>query len=151
MNKPRRDIRPDAQGFDEVRLITVPRYKESGMSGDEWRISIKAQYWRKGELKFEETVASNMESACSFMGYKYTVACEGSFQFYGGEKDYCDQEGCSKKATVTYSKKHSFCRDGHKTENTDTVIRLFCDDHKTRGDCGLDDADCNYQSYQLNT
>jgi hypothetical protein len=75
-----RDIRPNAQGFDEIRLITVPRYKQSGMSGDEWRISVKAQYFRKGELKFEENISHDMETACSFMGYKYQIACEGRHQ-----------------------------------------------------------------------
>lgn len=25
--------RPDAQAFDEVRIVTIPRYKESGLSG----------------------------------------------------------------------------------------------------------------------
>ena len=59
------DMRPNAQGFDEVRLVTVPRYKTSELSGDEWRISICAEYFRNGELKFRETIAHDMEKACA--------------------------------------------------------------------------------------
>lgn len=138
-------LRPDAQGFDEVRLITVPRYKTSDMSGDEWRISIKAQYFRNGEMKFEELVSSDMQYACAFMGYKYTIACEGMHQYFAGEDDWCDQEGCSNKATVVYKQKFDYCRDGHKSERESERFRKFCDNHKTRGDCGLNDADINYE------
>lgn len=41
------DLRPDAQAFDEVRIVTVPRYKQSGLSGDEWRISAAIRLYRK--------------------------------------------------------------------------------------------------------
>lgn len=142
--KYRNAIRPNAQGFDEVRLVTRPRYKTSSMSGDEWRISVVAQYFRNGEIKFEETVSSNMETACAFMGYKYVAACEGTHQYYAGESDWCDQEGCSNKATIYYKRKYHYCREGHK-EVDGQSIRKFCNDHKTRGDCGLDDSDINYE------
>jgi len=138
-------VRPDAQGYDEVRLITVPRYKTSELSGDEWRISVKAQYFRNGEMKLEEMVSSNMDHACNFMGYKHRLACEGEHQYYGGEADWCDQEGCSGKAVVVYKKKFNYCRDGHKSERPSEEHRKFCYKHKTRGDCGLDDTDDNYE------
>ncbi len=44
-----RALKPDAQAFDEVRIRTVPRWKESGLSGDEWRISATVEFWRKGK------------------------------------------------------------------------------------------------------
>jgi len=50
----RRALRPDAQAFDEVRITTVPRYKMSGLSGDEWRISGKIQLLRKGRVVAEK-------------------------------------------------------------------------------------------------
>jgi len=148
MNKPRRDLRPDAQGFDEVRLVTVPRWKDSYLSGSEWRISIKAQYFRKGRMLFEESISHKMDDAASFMGWKYTCACEGTHQYYAGEENWCDQEGCAEQATVTYRKKFDWCQSGHKTETIGIVIRKFCDKHKTRGDCGLDDSDSNYELFE---
>jgi hypothetical protein len=41
--------KPDAQAFDEVRIKTVPRYKTSGLSGDEWRISATIQLMLSGQ------------------------------------------------------------------------------------------------------
>lgn len=142
--KNRRDLRPDAQPFDEVRLIVVPRYKTSGLSGDEWRISTAMQLYRKGQLKHEETISHNMTDAWAFLAWKATVAGENGAQYFAGEKDFCDQEGCSKKATTLAKKKFDWSRDGVKSEIPSSAYRLFCDEHKTRGNCGLDDADNNY-------
>lgn len=47
-DKARRALRPDAQACDEIRIYTVPRYKTSGLSGDEWRISAVTEFYRKG-------------------------------------------------------------------------------------------------------
>ena len=46
-------IPPDRQAFDEIRIKTEPRYKQSGLSGDEWRISGKIEFMYKGEVVFE--------------------------------------------------------------------------------------------------
>jgi len=141
--KPRRALRPDAQAFDEVRLITVPRYKESELSGDEWRISVKAQYLRKGRVLYEESIAHNMEGAASYLGYKYVLAGE-KVGYYGGEENFCDQEGCSQRATTTYQLKKNYCRSGHESDPYGVEVRMFCDKHNQRGNCGLEDADSNY-------
>jgi hypothetical protein len=53
MTSERRALRPDAQAFDEVRIVTVPRYKISGLSGDEWRISSHIEFYRKGRKVHE--------------------------------------------------------------------------------------------------
>lgn len=138
-----RDIRPDAQAFDEVRLVTIPRYKQSGMSGDEWRISVNVQFYRKGRLIAEERISNKMESACAFLAYRYEMQ-DGAY--FAGESDYCDQEGCCDKSVVTLLKKYDYCRQGHKTEDTIyNKVRKFCEKHRVRGDCGLDDADRNYE------
>jgi hypothetical protein len=143
--KPRRALRPDAQPFDEIRLKVVPRYKTSGLSGDEWRISVVMQLFRKGILKHEESIAHDMENAMAFLSWKATIAGENGAQFFGGEENWCDQEGCAEQATVTYRMGSEFCRHGHETKCDGIVIRKFCERHKTRGDCGLEDADRNYE------
>jgi len=45
---------PDRQAYDEVRIITVPRYKNSELSGAEWRISAEVQFLHKGVVIFEK-------------------------------------------------------------------------------------------------
>jgi hypothetical protein len=145
-NKPWRDLKPDAQAFDEVRIVTIPRYKTSGLSGDEWRISAHIQLIRKGRVMFEKGYR-NIETACAYLAAVHGEACDNGHAMFGGEGDFCDQEGCKNVATITYRKKVDYCREGHKTElSVDRVkIRRFCDMHKTRGNCGLDDADSDYE------
>ena len=144
-DKVRRALRPDAQPFDEIKIVTEPRYKTSGMSGDEWRISAVVQFFRKRKKVFEKSF-STLEYACAFLpGLYATESCGGS-GYYAGEGELCDQEGCYSPSTVTYKLKKEFCRQGHGTELKETVVRKFCDHHKARGDCGLEDADRNYEA-----
>lgn len=139
-----RDIRPDAQAFDEITIKTIPRYKTSGLSGDEWRISALVEFKRKGIVKATKTY-SNVDIAARFLGKDIITVGEDGAQFFGGEGDFCDQEGCSKNGTVMLKKKKEYCRHGHESDHAFETYRLFCEDHKTRGDCGLDDADRNYE------
>jgi hypothetical protein len=140
-----RALKPDAQAFDEIRIFTVPRYKTSGLSGDEWRISARIEFWRKGKLCAEDG-ARDVESAAKFLAWKLAMACDDGKAYYAGEGDICDQEGCANPATVTLRLRKRFCRDGHEYEPHGIEVRKFCDQHKTRGDCGLDDADVNYEA-----
>lgn len=143
--KARRAIKPDAQPFDEIRIITVPRYKESELSGDEWRISATATFFRKGREVFQKSY-SNLEYAVRLLDHDFIDQGSGGTGYYGGEGDFCDQEGCAATASVTYRLKKEFCRSGHGEELTDPVIRKFCDRHRVRGNAGLEDCDRNYEA-----
>jgi hypothetical protein len=137
-------LRPDAQAFDEIRIVTVPRYKTSGLSGDEWRIHAEAQFFRKGRLIFSEG-CRNVETACSFVAFWHARACDDGKAYFAGDGVTCDQEGCHEPATVRYGRRFDYCQAGHKnTVFESSAYRHFCERHKTRGDCGLDDADANY-------
>lgn len=57
-------LKPDAQAFDEIRLKTVERFKDSHYSGSEWRIQVNVEFYRKGELIVTGMLSSNMETAC---------------------------------------------------------------------------------------
>lgn len=138
-----RALRPDAQAFDEVRITTLPRYKESYLSGDEWRISACVQFLRKGVVR-HEFVAGTVEAACGLAWGWYHEAISQGAAMFGGEGDFCDQEGCANAATVTYQLKKMYCREGHPTDPHMPTIRRFCMRHRTRGDCGLEDGDSNY-------
>lgn len=52
------------------------------------------------------------------------------------------QDSCHEQADeiLTYLRAH----DGHASELHTPEHRLFCERHKYRGDCGLDDADRNH-------
>ena len=146
-----RALKPDAQPFDRIEIVTVPRWKESGFSGDEWRISARVIFYRKGRKVHEVDYGRNVEAACNAMGYLHANACDDGKGYFAGEGNFCDQEGCSEPATVTYALKEKFCNEGHPHPIASTrlgvdvpTVRKFCDRHENRGDCGLEDADRNY-------
>lgn len=142
--------KPDAQGFDEIRLVTVPRFKSSYLSGDEWRIHVSLQFCRKGRIVHEEFGGHKMDTAVQMLGQKYLRAGDdGKMFFGGGENGTCDQEGCAEQAKVFYRKKLEYCNEPYKHEpiplDEETVIRGFCERHSKRGDSSFDDMDSNYE------
>lgn len=140
--------KPDAQGFDEVRIITVPRFKTSGLSGDEWRISGSCQLLRKGKVIHEFRMA-NVENCAKALPYHImTAGDEGKFYFGGGEDGKCDQEGCSESATVIYRVKRHYCNHPHEhepLEKSREEFRGFCGRHAKRGNSSFSDSDDNYE------
>jgi len=146
-------IRPDAQAFDEIRIVTVPRYKMSEMSGDEWRIAAHVEFYRKGELKVQKSYC-DVESAVHMLSATYMEAVEAE-AYYAGIDGKCDQEGCSAPPEVFYRRKVEVCqRCGMKQEDHlandgrcgyRIEVRKFCRKHSKRGDCGRDDSDANYE------
>lgn len=145
-DKVQRAMAPDYQGFDEVRIFTQPRYKMSGLSGDEWRISGVIQLFKKGQLRHEEGFG-NVLSAAHSLSYVMLRAHDDAKASYIGTEGICQQEGCSEPATVRYRVLKEFCRDHphrHQTPLTELLIREFCAKHSKRGDCAFDDADANY-------
>lgn len=140
-----RALKPDAQAFDKIEIITVPRYKESELSGDEWRISTAVVFYRKG-VEIHRQSAGDIPSATKYLAWFHDQALWDGKGFFAGEGDACDQEGCAETATVWLKKIHAYERDGHKRDIDPgrPEYRGFCERHKCRGDCGLDDADVNY-------
>ena len=148
--KEHRALKPDAQAFDEVRITTVPRYKTSGLSGDEWRISAHIEFLRNGVVQYTER-SRNVKTACRLFAWYHITAIEKGNGRFAGEDDICDQEGCPEKAAVTYRKKQRWCSSCGKAHDPHVIdIRKFCARHSTRGDCGLDDADANYELVEGN-
>lgn len=140
--------KPDAQAFDEIRITTIPRYKTSGLSGDEWRISAQVEFYRKGKEMHIETGFRDVETAAKFLAFTLARAIDDGHARFNGEDGFCDQEGCNQPPTVHYKRKKAYCREGHSTEDG-VGIRKFCNEHKKRGDCGLDDSDDNYEPIEV--
>lgn len=45
----------DDEFYDEIRITTVPRFKTSELSGDEWRVSTHVVVLRKGRVVAEKS------------------------------------------------------------------------------------------------
>ena len=146
---PPRAHKPDAQGFDDIRFVVVPRYKTSELSGNEWRISIRMDFYRKGRKIHECVAGPTMRDALAYAAYHYAVACDEGHGYFAGEGEWCDQEGCAQLATQTVQLKQLYCTGGGNCGQEQVAhgllpIRQFCDQHVTRGDGALEDNDSNY-------
>lgn len=138
--------KPDAQAFDEVRITTIPRFKQSGLSGDEWRISALTLFFRNGVV-VHETRARNIETAIRLLDYYFLEACDNGKGHFAGEDEFCDQEGCKEIATTVLEQIKEGCGNCGNAHPPEYLrpFRKFCDKHKIRGDSSLDDMDEHYK------
>lgn len=152
----------DDRWVDEIRLVTSPRWKESELSGDEWRFSVGLQAFRKGHLIAQRFGGHDIKQAVDGLG-----AALGSFggtQIGSGWEEteanrnqelwdsLCAQPTCPEFATIEYRRLHHYCNEGHAHDAEWRIEHIrFCDRHKHRGDCGLNDADRNYTVAALRT
>jgi hypothetical protein len=134
---------PDDRWIDEVRMVTVPRFKTSGLSGDEWRTSVRIEFWRKGEVIHTRTVG-DLQAALMMVAAEYVRFGDDGIDNPESTNHLCFQPGCSDKAVSEYELKANYCREGHKSEPHWSERRRFCQKHLRRGDCALEDADANY-------
>ena len=155
LNRPYYTRHRDDEIIDEVSFRVVPRYKTSGLSGDEWRVSTVVDLKRKGEILYSRSYHSMSDAAAHLPWLLRTwieiLDKEGNDRW--GErirKDdrTCHQPGCPESSTITYRLKKEFSREGFEKDLTDNyceIRRSFCEKHKVRGDCGLEDSDKNYE------
>ena len=141
----------DDEWVDEIRIRTVPRFKESELSGDEWRTSAKVEVMRKGMVMRTQSfhrIADAVMRLGSVVGFSPSEYRDTEAGWDSRLTDgKCFQPGCSEDATIEVRKIKQSCHEGHVTEIdwrfSEAHVR-WCDAHKYRGDCSLDDADTNY-------
>jgi hypothetical protein len=139
---------PGDEWHDEIHITTVPRFKTSGLSGDEWRTSAHLEIRRKGILVFERDYHTIRDAAAHLPWVLMTYAEEGVNPKL--TEGTCMQPGCNAPATTRYRKLLDGCgqcgseRDATKfgTEKH----REFCARHARRGNSNLDDMDERYET-----
>jgi len=138
--------RPDQQRYDKIDIRTVARWKESGLSGDEYRISAAADLYYKGN-KRKTLTFMDVETAMRYLdGAEVYWRENGDDYPYIDDSYLCDQESCANIAEVKYKRIKGYTDRGRPEELYDfNLYRVFCLEHKRRGDCALDDGDHNYE------
>jgi hypothetical protein len=136
----------DDEFCDEIRFKVVPRFKTSGLSGDEWRTIVRVELLRKGAVYATKSF-STMHFAIMMMGAFFVQAHEPvPKEAIDHEKTKCDQPGCSEDAVNHYKKKLEKHGNGGLTSPApkDRELRCkFCPRHSERGDSDLEDRDDN--------
>lgn len=192
-----------ATGANFVAYIQ-PRYKTSGLSGDEWRISAHvevrlhpraepiaartfhrmrnvleyAPYFvyssrpdlfsspaavltveRKGRLLLQEE-RRTFGDALIGLGWHIVTANEGragvTWHHLSDEEEraHCQQVGCADPPTVIYRIKKLQISPSHSVmvepdSDRSPQFAWYCEKHRTRGDCGLEDCDTNLVVYPI--
>lgn len=138
----------DFEMFDEVKFSVIPRFKTSGLSGDEWRYSVLMEFFFKG-VRFKEEHVRDMDIALKYIGHSFGFSGEGvPDEWLKVEKKCCDQVGCKNDATKWFALKKLTSKEGDYLEPTEGFVyyRKFCDKHVNRGNADREDSDGNYVS-----
>jgi hypothetical protein len=147
LGKPRYERHDDDEYFDEITIRTMPRWKTSGLSGDEWRVSASVTVKRKGHTILE-TSFNKIRSAAAFLpSLLLTMFEQDAAQRIPDDVDHalCFQPGCSNPAVSVYRLKQDYCARGEPHKLHSETRLAFCRTHLERGDCGLKDSDSNYE------
>jgi len=153
--------------FDEVTIRCVERYKQSGLSGDEWRFSYVVQFKRKGVVMHEDAW-NTLKSALLGIGGASLAASDRPMGIEWEEKtgepdsEWCGQPGCPNRWTKVYQRVCHYVdgydvtsqRSGAYDPVSEKMVPLasvigFCSKHWRRGDANLNDRDSNYEVIQV--
>lgn len=140
---------PDFEVFDKITMEVIPRYKQSGLSGDEWRQHVEVTLYFKGK-EIKRFGARTMHIASMMLGHELIFITEDESipdKVRELEKVKCFQSSCDQDATTKNYLKNLFSSSGMKLDASEIhfpYYRKFCDKHSTRGDCSREDCDKNY-------
>lgn len=147
-DKPWHKRLPDFESFDRIELKVVPRYKTSGLSGDEWRQHVEMSFYFKGKL-VHSSGSSDMKNAIMRLGHVWGEAqCPIPMEVINIEETKCDQPSCEEDAVGKYLIKRETSDHGDYIDPTTVYgrkYRQFCAKHARRGDCSREDSDDNYE------
>lgn len=149
VSSPTHVAHPEDERYDKITIEVQERWKESELSGDEWRFSYVIQAWRKGEVIVERGF-SKLEWALQALQYTINIWPADGENFnaeaWNRTQPLCDQPGCSLTAVIFYKRLKPYTKQGQELVDTSwrNEYRQFCKRHKHRGDCDMDDADHNY-------
>lgn len=145
-------MHPDDPWYDTCVVETVERWKESELSGDEYRFSYRVSFIRKGHVLLQRSYGSWKAALAFIPGLSYNdhpVGADEEFKHsvvIDERYTFCFQPGCPELATREFRIIKLYDDRGseeYMSKDTDYRFR-FCDKHSGhRGDCGLLDSDIN--------
>lgn len=138
----------DFESFDRIEFVVVPRYKTSGLSGDEWRQHVQVNFYFKGEIVHEEGYRDMQTALMLAPGAYFKATCPIPDRVLEMERiGLCDQPSCASPSIGRLELKQEFER-GRRLHEDETKFgryyRQFCAKHIRRGDCSREDSDDNY-------
>ena len=134
---------PEFEVFDKITMEIVSRYKQSELSGDEWRQHVEVTFYFKGEA-VKRYGCRDMTAAQQLLGWhlihlsgeQYDEAIPDKVREL--EEIKCFQPSCCNDATHRLYLDQLFSETGQKLDPEEKAFkyyRKFCPNHLTRGDC----------------
>lgn len=142
--KIKKHLRPDHQMYDKVVIETNPRFKDSELSGSQWRISASIQFYCKGRVMHQASFNS-IETALDFVKAEYHKGADNGRADIPYEDLFCDQEGCERLPKTIYKLKQQYNEEGLPKQHQFIQHRSFCNVHDNRGDQSYNDNMNNYE------
>lgn len=133
--------------YDKIEIAVVPRYKTSGLSGDEWRTSVYVKMFFKGVVVTEFS-CRDMSVAMWMLPAKFHGWDSIPKKVLMAEASICDQPGCPQRAVGRLLLRRETDEHGDYLEDRKVgkLYRQFCLNHIERGDSSREDSDDNYES-----
>jgi hypothetical protein len=137
---------PGDELYDAITLQVVPRFKDSELSGSQWRHSVVIRFWIKGEI-VREVWRHTMDDAIMQLG-GIMVGGGVPMEVINRNELLCDQPSCAAKATTRMTIKTEYSDRGERLHEEScehhVAWRKFCITHSTRGTQSNEDCDDNY-------
>ncbi len=151
---------PDDELFDRFDASMVERWKESELSGDEWRFTKQVRCYSHGILVVIVRGLTLREAlGITAASWRTLLAkTEDWPQTLTEIESRCCQPGCEEPWTVLLHPVRAYTGTGGELVrpysdgsrlHTSLEVRGFCARHVDRGDCALDDANPNYREVLL--
>jgi len=151
---PARYRHPDDEYVDEVKIGTAHRWKDSEISGSEWRRSSTLLFLRKGHVVFQRDFRALSHAVEASPWFKLIWDEEPGFRALSAEveRSLCQQPGCQRPPSprIYQLGKRQISRQHDVLVGIPAdrpVLTWWCEAHERRGDCGLEDRDDNWSPF----
>lgn len=148
---------PDDEFFDRVEGLMDERWKESELSGDEWRFSKLVRCYSHG-VHVATAYGLSLQEAMGRAAvlWRDLIRNGDDDQWTAARTEIdrrCCQPSCEAPWVILYHPVKAYTKSGSELvrpyhDGNDSLgwldVRGFCEKHKYRGDCALDDAGHNY-------
>lgn len=141
--------------YDRIELDVVPRFKSSGLSGDEWRTSVRVRFYFKGEV-VHTTSFHNMQIALAMLPAEHIRQCEPIKERVIELEQHerrCDQPGCSAPSFAAFRVRRLFSPGGDLLDASEQLpepkIMWFCLEHMERGNADREDCEKNLERVEF--
>lgn len=150
---------PEDDGVISVVMKRIPRWKESELSGDEWRYTLSTMVefkdWFNGGSNKVKIFGLNFVDMslklASLLNEELSHGNQKSVPYMVKEPNeilVCFQPGCIEPPANVYIIKQQWTYhpyQGQKMDHYGKWVRAFCERHSNRGDCDLEDSNNNYE------